>query len=164
MLVSYLPFRLAQKHYFQSCRKRRGVTRGGPTHQYGVYFNQVRGTRNVRVIGSDCNCCVSLQITVHRSLSSPNSQPVSDPPFPFLVLLFPVAVIRDSVMYAQTSLLATEIQCCVSAQYVNVPLVELHHPVDPVRATAADNDIALSASECTRSSPQTQLYGFYVGR
>lgn len=81
MLVSYLPFRLAQKHYFQLCRKR-GVTRGGPTQQYGVYFNRVRGTRDVRVIGSDCNCCVSLQITVHHSLSSPNSQPVSDPPFP----------------------------------------------------------------------------------
>ena len=63
------------------------------------------------------------------------------------------------------------------AQYVNVPLVESYHPVDPVRATAADNDICvLSASECTRSSPQyrhnctaftlggdTYYYSFIVG-
>jgi len=31
-----------------------------------------------------------------------------------------------------------------------------YHPVDPVRATAADNDITLSISECTQSGSQCE--------
>lgn len=62
MLVSYLPFRLAQKHYFQSVgdegedEQTRGAT------QSNMAFYTLNGAVP-RAIGSGCNCCDSLQIT-----------------------------------------------------------------------------------------------------
>ena len=52
MLVSYLPFRLAQKHYFSAAAQL----------QYGAFTRHA----DTPCIDSDCNCCVSLQITASR--------------------------------------------------------------------------------------------------
>jgi len=110
----------------------------------------VRGTRDVRAIDSDCNCCDSLQITVRRSLSFPDSQPVSDPPFP-PSFCYPRR--SYSLRYACPSLAASgNIMLRISAVCKRSIGGVTYHPVDPVRATAADNDITLSVSECTQSS------------
>lgn len=123
------------KTLFSIAQETRGG-REGRAQQYGVYSGRrgTRGTRDVRAIGSDCNCCDSLQITVRHSL--PYRPPFSSlPPVPrrirslYLLPSLPPAPHRqlfDSVMRARASLPATEIQCCVSARYVNVPLMELH--------------------------------------
>lgn len=113
----------------------------------------------MRAIGSDCNCCDSLQITIRRSLSPQDLQPVSAPP-PFLPPpAIPIAAIRDSVMYGSAAsngntTLRVGAVCKRSIGGVTC------HPVDPVRATAADNDIALSASECTSPRADTLYTAF----
>lgn len=124
--------------------------------QYGVYPN--RSYTDVRAIGSGCNCCDSLQITVLLPPSScPRSPAVSQAvsaspcPLPPPPLNYShrgysrLCCVRPSFVCGNGNTMLTLRGANSRMRVANAPPVErvTRHPIDPVRATAADSDIAL---------------------
>lgn len=156
MLVSYLPFRLAQKHYFQSRRKRGGG--GGKNRRSNMAFTLTVGGRWGDARRARDRLGLQLLRLVANNSSSFPTLPRSSVWICSLYLLPspPPAPHRSYSRLCYASLAASNGNTMLRIDAVCKRFSGVtRHPVDLVRATAADNDIALVCQRMpTVESPQ----------